>query len=60
MTDEKDRVGICAPQCPRCGWQAVDRPDDDAGRQAAKAEVVAHKRECPTPVARPTFSPELP
>lgn len=39
--------GICAPRCPRCGWQAVDRPDDREGRVAAKTDVIAHRAVCP-------------
>lgn len=43
-----DELGICAPRCPHCGWQAINRPDDTVGRAAAQADVVAHKAECPT------------
>lgn len=57
---ENDDLGICAPRCPRCGWQAVDRPDDGAGREAAKADVVAHKRECPALVTAETARVERP
>ena len=46
-TAENDALGICAPMCPECGWQAVARLDDQEGREAAKADVVAHKAVCP-------------
>lgn len=45
-------VGVCAPKCHRCGWLAVTRPDDDAGRDAARADVMDHKSKCPASIAK--------
>lgn len=47
LSGENDALGILAPRCPLCGWQAVDRPDHSSGYEAAKADVIAHKAECP-------------
>lgn len=53
-------LGMFAPRCPRCGWQALDRPYTEATRAeqeaAATADVVSHKAECSGCVVTPPGS----
>lgn len=73
LSDENDDyIGTYAPRCPQCGWQAIDRPYTEETHSAryaeARADVAAHRRECPSGfhdslsrfIDRYTPSPEIP